>query len=72
MKILKILLLDILGTGVNYIWKELNKISNINSENTEEILSYNLPNNNENSNNLVIGRKFNWTKLYGELQERRI
>lgn len=72
MKILKILLLDILGTGVNYIWKELNKISNINSEDTEEILSYNLPNNNENSNNLVIGRKFNWTKLYGELQERRI
>ena len=65
----EILLQDILGTGTEYIWKELNKISDISSESTEEILVYNLPNINENENYLIEGRKFNWTKLYGTLSE---
>lgn len=71
-KIQNTLLLAILGTGTEYIWKEVNKISNISSENTEETLAYNLPNMTEKENYLVVGRKFNWTKLYGKLEKRRI
>ena len=70
MKIQKILHLDLLGTGLEYIWQEVNKISDISSESTEENLIYNLSNMNEKF--LVEGRKFNWTKLYGKLNERRI
>lgn len=72
MKIQKILLLAIHGTGLNYIWKELNKISNISSEDTEETLIYNLSNMTSNKQYTVNGRKFDWTSLYGELEERRI
>lgn len=72
MKIQKILRLDLLGTGLEYIWQEVNKISDISSESTEENLIYNLPNMNENEKFLVEGRKFNWTKLYGKLNKRRI
>ena len=68
-KILIILLLDIHGTGTEYIWKELDKISDISSESTEETLVYNLPNINGNGNYLIEGRKFNWIKLYGTLSE---
>ena len=64
-------MLDILGTGAEYIWKELDKVSNISSESTEEPLN-NLPEINEEENYLIEGRKFNWTKLYGTLGERRI
>lgn len=64
-------MLDILGTGAEYIWKELDKVSNISSESTEEPLN-NLPEINEEENYLIEGRKFNWTKLYGTLSERRI
>lgn len=56
-------------TGAQYIWKEINRTSNISSENTE---IYNLPNMNEEENYLVTGRKFDWTKLYGILEERRV
>ena len=70
-KIQATLLLDILGTGAEYIWKELDKVSNISSESTEEPLN-NLPEINEEENYLIEGRKFNWTKLYGTLSERRI
>lgn len=72
MKILKILHLDLPGTGVEYIWKEEDKISNILSKDTEETLIYNLPSITEEENYSVIGRKFDWTKLYGKLEERRI
>ena len=64
-------MLDILGTGAEYIWKELDKVSNISSESTEEPLN-NLPEINEEENYLIEGRKFNWIKLYGTLSERRI
>ena len=57
------------GTEPEYIWQEVNKILDISSENTEETLTYNLPNMNENSNYLVEGRKFNWSELYGNLDE---
>lgn len=57
---------------MEYIWKEVNKISNFSSENTEETLAYNLPNMTEKENYIVVGRKFNWIKLYGKLEKRRI
>ena len=59
------------GTGTEYIWKELDKISDISSESTEETLTYNLPSIKEGEDYYLIdGRKFNWTKLYGTLGER--
>ncbi len=58
------------GTGTEYIWKELDKVSDISSESTEETLIYNLPNMKEGEDYLIEGRKFNWTKLYGTLGER--
>lgn len=64
--------LDLLGTGIEYIWKELDKISDISSEDTREELVYNLPMMTENEHYIVIGRKFDWTPLYGILEERRI
>ena len=64
-----ILYQDIHGTGSEYIWQEVNKISDISSESTEETLTYNLPDINENTNYLVEGRKFNWSNLYGSLDE---
>lgn len=72
MKILNILPLDTLGTGLEYIWEEADKISNISSEDTEETLMYNLPDIDKDKNYTVIRRKFNWTPLYGKLGERRI
>lgn len=62
----------LLGTGTEYIWEEVHKISDISSENTEETITYNFQNMNEDINALVETRKFNWTKLYGKLYERKI
>ena len=66
------LLPDTLGTGTEYIWKEVEKISNITSESTEETSIYDLPETNDDEQYFIDGRKFNWTKLYGTLGERRI
>lgn len=71
-KILKILLLDLLGTGPEYIWQEVDKVSNILSKDTEETLIYNMPNMTDGKKMSVNGRKFNWSKLYGKLDKRRI
>ena len=62
-------MLDILGTGPEYIWEEVEKISDISSEDTAEALVYNLPNMTEDSHYMVKGWKFDWTKLYGTLKE---
>ncbi len=56
------------GAGVEYNWVELDPISDISSEETSEELVYNLPNIEENENYVVTGRKFNWSKLYGNLE----
>lgn len=56
------------GTNIGYIWKEAEKISNISSKDTGEILVYNLPNQKENEHYMITGRKFDWTPLYGELK----
>lgn len=57
------------GTGLEYIWKELEPISELSSEETEvEAFSYKMTNTEET----VIGRKFDWTSLYGKLEERNL
>lgn len=55
--------------GLEYIWKEVDHVSDILSKDTEEELIYNTPNTEVDKQYI---RKFNWTKLYGELGERRI
>lgn len=72
MRILKTLQQDLLGTGLEYIWEEVKRISNISSKDTEETLIYNMPNMAEDKQITVNGRKFNWSKLYGKLEKRRI
>lgn len=56
------------GTGTEYVWKELNKNTNIKIEETIEDVVYNLPNQ-INNNATIIGKKINWEKLYGELSD---
>lgn len=61
------------GTGTEYIWKELDKNSNVIIENTIEPLTYFLPNMTDETENFTYnGWKFDWTELYGELTERRL
>lgn len=60
---------DILGTGTEYIWKEVEKVSNIASEDTVETLKYNLTNMTEDEHCIITGRKIDWTPLYGNLEE---
>lgn len=57
------------GTGTEYIWKELEKKSNVKVEETIEDLIYNESNKTEKNNRFVIGKKINWIKLYGELND---
>lgn len=47
-----------------YIWEEINKISDISCEDTEEIK--------RNTSKVLIDRKFDWSKLYGRLDARKI
>ena len=60
-KILKILQQDLLGTGLEYIWEEAPKVGNIPSENTGLYTVDNTEN--------IIKKKYNWTNLYGKLEE---
>lgn len=48
------------GTGAEYIWEEIDKISDISCEDTEEIK--------RNTSKALIDRKFNWKELYGKLE----
>lgn len=57
------------GTGSEYIWEEVNKNDEVVIEDTIEDLIYNLPNMTENYNYTVIGKKIDWTSLYGELSD---
>lgn len=57
------------GTGTEYIWEEVEKISDIESKNTVEDLVYDPQNKTENEHYTAIGKKCDWTKLYGELDE---
>ena len=57
------------GTGLEYIWEEMRKNSEIKIEDTIENLVYNLPNMEENEHYTVIGKKIDWTNLYGKLND---
>ena len=63
MRIQILFFLDILGTGSEYIVKEVEKISNISSEKTVTI---------QNIDNSTIIKTFDWSILYGKLGERKI
>ena len=54
------------GTGIEYIWKELEKKSEIPSENTVEVLKDNLASIPINT----VAKKINWLPIYGELDKR--
>ena len=69
MKLQKILHLHILGTGAEYIWENLEKISDISKKDTVEELVDNLPNMTGEENFKISGRKINWELLYGELSQ---
>ena len=60
------------GTGTQYIMEEMEKESNAKIEDTIEDLDYNLPNMTENNKYIVVGKKIDWTKLYGKLDKRKI
>lgn len=53
------------GISKGYIWQEVEKISNVSCEETEEELKYSMTEENQYH---VIGRRFNWSKLYGKLE----
>lgn len=57
------------GTGLEYIWKEMEKKADVNIEDTIEDLVFNLPNMTEYEHYTLIGKKINWTNLYGELTD---
>ena len=57
------------GTGLEYIWEEMNKNPDVNIEDTIEDLVFNLPNMTEYEHYTVIGKKIYWTNLYGELTD---
>lgn len=56
-----ILLLDLAGTGFEYDWNEVPKLSNIAKESTVTRLA--------GSNKNTLKREFNWSNLYGELTQ---
>lgn len=64
MKIPITLQLVLLGIGLEYEEKEVDKISNISCEATELIVVDTEPNSEK--------RSFNWAEMYGELGKRRI
>lgn len=59
-KILEIVQQDLLGTGLEYIWEEVPKLSNISSEDTGVF--------SEDSKEKIIKKKYDWTNLYGKLE----
>lgn len=59
-KILETVQQDLLGTGLEYIWEEVPKLSNISSEDTGVF--------SEDSKEKIIKKKYDWTNLYGKLE----
>ncbi len=57
------------GTGSEYIWEEVQKVSNITSQDTAESYVYNLPNIVEGEHYVAQGWKLDYSKLYGKLSE---
>lgn len=62
-----------MGSGMEYTWKELPKISKLPSKDTvEEVIIDKLENISEDDRKSVMGIRADWVKIYGELEERRI
>lgn len=57
MKLHQVLQLDLLGTGFEYVWEEMDKISNSSNKDSEI---------NTSENNIEI--QIDWTETYGELE----
>ena len=57
------------GKGFEYLWEELNRSSEVSRDDTVEVLSYNLPNKTEDKPLTITGRRIDWSKFYGELDE---
>lgn len=57
------------GSGLEYIWEEMEKNPDVNIEDTIEDLVFNLPNMTEYEYYTVLGMKIDWTNLYGELTD---
>lgn len=57
------------GTGTEYIWEELQKDENIDVKETIEELRYNLPNMDSEFAYIILGKKIDWTPMYGELED---
>ena len=57
------------GTGLEYIWEEMKKNPDVNIKDTIEDLVFNLPNMTEYEYYTVLGKKIDWTNLYGELTD---
>lgn len=57
------------GTGTEYIWEEVEKNPDVDIKDTFEDLVYNMPNMTQEDNFNVIGKKIDWSKLYGKLED---
>ena len=57
------------GTGTEYIWEEVEKNPDVEIKDTFEDLVYNMPNITQEDNFNVIGKKIDWSKLYGKLED---
>lgn len=57
------------GTGTEYIWEEVEKNPDVDIKDTFEDLVYNMPNITQEDNFNVIGKKIDWSKLYGKLED---
>ena len=57
------------GTGTEYIWEELEKNVGADIKSTIEYLKYNLPNIDSENSYIIIGKKIDWTPVYGELED---
>lgn len=57
------------GTGLEYIWEELEKNEKTDIKDTIEELRYNLPNMDSEYAYIIVGKKIDWTKVYGALED---
>lgn len=57
------------GTGTEYIWEELEKDEDIDIKETIEELRYNLPNMDSEFAYIIVGKKIDWTPVYGKLED---
>ncbi len=54
----------------DYTFKKLTNISDISCEDTITPLAYNMPNMTDNNSINIVGKKIDWSPIYGKLSER--